>query len=112
MRRAEQTHDGALRSPLISPALLEGWSLAPEGAAVFQSDGVAVIADVHLGYEWARGSHGDVVPARSSRETLEKLESLLAKVSISQLIVAGDLVESSRPCYRMARDVRTAVPRG
>ena len=53
-----------------------GWSLAPEGAAVHVEERTAVIADVHLGYEWARGSGGDIIPAHSLAETIAKLEAL------------------------------------
>jgi len=64
-----------------------------------------VIADVHLGYEWARGAAGDCVPAHSLDETVERLESVLARGDIERLVVAGDLVESPRPCHRTANDV-------
>ncbi|RUL88773.1 metallophosphoesterase [Tautonia sociabilis] len=82
-----------------------GWRLAPEGAAVFESERVAVVADVHLGYEWARGSGGDMVPEHSLRETLARLDRLLSRVSVDRLVVAGDLVESPSPCPRTFRDV-------
>jgi putative SbcD/Mre11-related phosphoesterase len=83
-----------------------GWKLSPEGAAVHPEVGVAVIADVHLGYEWARGAGGDALPAHSLAETLTKLASLLGRAPIRRLIVAGDLVESPRPCRRTSEDVR------
>lgn len=82
-----------------------GWLLAPEGAAVHPVERTAVVADVHLGYEWARGEGGDCLPSHSIGETVERLESLLSRVNIERLIVAGDLVESRRPCLRTARDV-------
>ena len=84
----------------------DGWLLAPEGAAIHPPERVAVIADVHLGYEWARATGGDCLPAHSLSETLEQLTRLLARVAIARLIVAGDLVESPRPCRRTADDVR------
>ncbi len=84
----------------------DGWHLAPEGAAVHLSERTAVIADVHLGYEWARGSGGDCLPAHSLAETLAKMTHLLARATVERLIVAGDLVESPRPCRRTAEDVR------
>src|SRR3954462_3110141 len=85
----------------------DGWRLAPEGAAVLPSERLAVIADVHLGYEWARGAGGDCLPAHSLDETREKLSRLLERVEVGRLIVAGDLVESPRPCPRTARDLDT-----
>jgi uncharacterized protein len=84
----------------------ESWRLTPEGAAIHTGERTAVIADVHLGYEWARGSAGDCVPAHSLDETLARLDRLLARAPIARLIVAGDLVESPRPCPRTAADLR------
>ncbi len=66
---------------------------------------VAVVADVHLGYEWARGRGGDCIPAHSLAETIVKLTSLLGRSALERLIVAGDLVESSRFCRRTNQDV-------
>ncbi|MBX6312082.1 MAG: phosphoesterase [Isosphaeraceae bacterium] len=88
---------------------LDGWCLAPEGAAVHVGEQTAVIADVHLGYEWARAAGGDVVPAHSLAETLAKLEALLDRAALARLVVAGDLVESPGPCRRIARDVQALV---
>ena len=81
------------------------WQLAPEGAAIHPGEKTAVIADVHLGYEWARGLAGDCVPAHSLAETLEQLESLLARAPINRLVVAGDLVECPRRCARTSADI-------
>lgn len=83
-----------------------GWRFAPEGAAVHLGQRLAVIADVHLGYEWARAAGGDVVPPHSLRETLTRLESLFARVTIQRLVIAGDLVEPFGPCPRTARDLQ------
>jgi uncharacterized protein len=84
---------------------VEGWQLTPEGGAIHPGERIAVIADVHLGYEWARGAAGDCVPAHSLAETLKKLERLLERSPIDRLVVAGDLVESPRPCARTAADL-------
>jgi len=84
----------------------DGWWLAPEGAAVHRGERTAVIADVHLGYEWSRGHGGDVVPAHSLAETTGALAALLDRARIDRLVVAGDLVESPRPCPRTAADLR------
>lgn len=85
----------------------DGWKLTPEGAAVHEAEAVAVIADVHLGYEWARGSGGDCVPSHSLAETKVKLASLLTRSKIRRLVVAGDLVESPAPCRNTASDLKT-----
>jgi uncharacterized protein len=94
-----------LESNLV--AVLDGWFLAPEGAVIHLEEKTAVVADVHLGYEWSRGSGGDVVPAHSLSETLQAVGSLFDRAPLNRLVIAGDLVESSRPCRRTAGDLRT-----
>lgn len=84
-----------------------GWFLAPQGAAVHLLEQTAVIADVHLGYEWARGTQGDCLPAHSLDETVTKLAALLAGLRLQRLVIAGDLVESPRPCRRTRDDLRS-----
>ena len=81
------------------------WWLAPQGAVVHPRTQTAVVADVHLGYEWARGTKGDCVPAHSLDETIGRLDSLLEHIEIHRLVVAGDLVESRRYCRRTESDV-------
>ena len=91
--KRQQVSGGRAQTPIV-----EGWQLTPEGGAIHPGERIAVIADVHLGYEWARGAAGDCVPAHSLAETLKKLERLLERSPIDRLVVAGDLVESPRPC--------------
>ncbi len=90
-------------------SLCEDWRLTPEGGAVHPGERVAVIADVHLGYEWARGAAGDCVPAHSLAETVKKLERLLERSPIDRLVVAGDLVETPRPCANRRRPCSAGV---
>jgi uncharacterized protein len=85
--------------------IFDGWQFTPEGAAIHCDEQTAVIADLHLGYEWARGASGDCVVAHSLEETLARLSTLLGRSSVSRLIVAGDLLESARPCPDTARDL-------
>ncbi len=86
--------------------MVADWQFTPERAAVCLREQTAVIADVHLGYEWARGSAGDCVVEHSLQETTTRLQALLDRTPISRLIVAGDLLESARPCPYVARDLR------
>ena len=85
----------------------DGWKLAPEGAAVHPAEKTAVIADVHLGYEWARASGGDCLPRTRWPRRWPSCSSLLGRAPIGRLVVAGDLVESPGPCRRTASDVRS-----
>jgi metallophosphoesterase superfamily enzyme len=85
----------------------DGWLLDPDGAAVHPWARAAVVADVHLGYEWARAAGGDCLPPHSLAETLRKIDRVLARAptAVARLVVAGDLVESPRPCPKTGRDV-------
>lgn len=85
----------------------DGWLLTSESAAFHPIERVAVISDVHLGYEWSRAAGGDTLPAHTLADTLKRLEPILAGVKIERLIVAGDLVEKAGPCVRTAADLRT-----
>jgi uncharacterized protein len=82
------------------------WRLTPEGAAIHLGEQTAVVADLHLGYEWARGAAGDCVIAHSLDEVLVRLSRVLARAPVARLVVAGDLVESPRACPRTCDDVR------
>jgi putative SbcD/Mre11-related phosphoesterase len=86
--------------------ICDDWRLTPEGAAIHLGERTAVVADLHLGYEWARAAAGDCVIAHSLEETLARLELLLNRAPVARLVVAGDLVESARPCPRTSDDVR------
>ena len=83
----------------------ETWRLTPEGAAIHLESTTAVVADLHLGYEWARAAGGDCVPTHSLDETLAKLKRMFTRARVTRLLVAGDLVESHRPCRRTREDV-------
>jgi uncharacterized protein len=85
--------------------IFDEWLLTPEGSAIHSGERVAVVADLHLGYEWARGAAGDSVIAHSLDETLSRLALILERAPVTRLVVAGDLVESPRPCRRTAADV-------
>lgn len=98
-------HNGARGLMPLDIAQPEGWALAAPGALVHNPTRTAVIADLHLGYEWSRGRRGDVMPAHSLAETSAKLDRLLAVARINRLIVAGDMVESRTYCRKTEDDV-------
>lgn len=67
--------------------------MTPEGAIVRSEERVAVIADLHLGYE--RSRQGDFLPEVSLQSVQKRLGPLLAEAGVKQLVVAGDVVESA-----------------
>ncbi len=69
----------------------------PEGAAIHPGERTAVVADVHLGYEWAAGAAG--IACRRIRWRRPWSGSpRCSPAPMARLVVAGDLVESGRPC--------------
>ena len=83
---------------ILSKKCLVSPRFVAEGAAIFEDDRVAVIADVHLGHEWARAGSGEMMIEHSFQETTEKLKRMFARAAVETLIVAGDLVEKRFPC--------------
>ncbi|MDX2038061.1 MAG: metallophosphoesterase [Isosphaeraceae bacterium] len=81
------------------------WIFTPEGAAVHRATATAVIADLHLGYEWTRGGRGDQIPAHSLAEVSARIDRMLKRIEIRRLVIAGDLVESPRLCRSTAVDL-------
>src|SRR5262249_38656135 len=79
------------------------WLLTPQRAAVHVPTGIAVIADLHLGYDDVRRRGGEAVPEFSIHDALSVLETLAARTEARQLIVAGDLCEDGR-CLEAAAD--------
>jgi putative SbcD/Mre11-related phosphoesterase len=90
----------------LLPILGTPWALAGAGAAWNADRRLAVIADLHLGYEWARAMSGDVLPRHSLAETQARLASLLDQLPVRELIIAGDVYESPAPCHRTKQDHR------
>ncbi|MFO0889091.1 MAG: metallophosphoesterase [Isosphaeraceae bacterium] len=101
-RERDRPGEVASEGPCVA---VENWLLTPEAGILHPGERTAVIADLHLGYEWARGAAGDSVPRHSLDEALRRLTGLLARSPVGRVVVAGDLVESARPCRRTAADV-------
>ena len=83
----------------------EGWLLTPEGAVVQEDERTAVIADVHLGYEWCAVQGATVSPRTRSRKRWPSWRGCWRVSKLDRLVVAGDLVESPKPCRRTEQDV-------
>ena len=69
------------------------WLLTPQGIAVHQPSAVAVVADLHLGYQEARRQAGDAIPLLDLTDILKPLLMVFVRHEVKGLIVAGDLFE-------------------
>ena len=71
------------------------WLLTAERVAVHLPTRTAVAADLHLGYAEARRRRGEAVPIECVTELLEPLRRVMRQHALSNLIIAGDLLEDS-----------------
>jgi metallophosphoesterase superfamily enzyme len=71
----------------------EEWLLTAERVAVHLPTGVAIVADLHLGYAEARRRRGEAVPAECVAELLEPLGRVMRQQAARRLVIAGDLLE-------------------
>jgi uncharacterized protein len=70
------------------------WLLTAARVAIHQPTRTAVLADLHLGYAEARHRSGEAVPWRRLECILAPLHDLLARHSVANLVIAGDLFEA------------------
>lgn len=66
-------------------------------------DGVAIVADVHLGYAWAQRRRGQLGPLADG-QVGTKLREMVEELKPEEVISLGDLVHAPRPS-REERDV-------
>lgn len=71
------------------------WRFLPEGALFHLDRRVAVVSDLHLGYEQSRASRGDFLPLDSGESLRKTLGDLFRRCGCRTLVVAGDILESS-----------------
>jgi metallophosphoesterase superfamily enzyme len=64
--------------------------------AVHRPTATAVIADPHLGYDRVRRRSGEAIPQRTVAEALRPLQTALVRHDLTRLVIAGDLLESTR----------------
>lgn len=71
------------------------WRFLPEGALWHEAEGVAVVSDLHLGYELSRADQGDFLPFDSGESVRRRLSGLFRRSGCRTLVVAGDILEST-----------------
>ena len=77
--------------------VLGEWRLLPERVALHQPTGTLVVADLHVGYCRERTLRGDAVPVPAIDAEMAPLLRAWNREKARGLVIAGDLVEKSRP---------------
>ncbi len=71
------------------------WRFLHEGALFHTREKVAVVSDLHLGYEQSRAVRGDFLPVDSGEPLRKVLGAMFRRSGCRTLVVAGDILESS-----------------
>jgi putative SbcD/Mre11-related phosphoesterase len=72
------------------------WLLTPQRVAVDLRRAIAVVADLHLGYDRVRRRGGEAIPMPSVADELAPLAHLVRQHAVREIVVAGDLFEDGR----------------
>ncbi|MFQ3594117.1 MAG: metallophosphoesterase [Gemmataceae bacterium] len=75
------------------------WLLTPQRVAVDAQRAIAVVADLHLGYDRIRQRGGEAIPVPSIADELAPLARVVRSHAVREIVVAGDLFEEGR-CAR------------
>ncbi len=89
--------------------LWNGFRLTPTGALHDPVESVAVVADLHLGYAWAR--YTDAIPRDDGAIIRDRLLAVVGDTRAKTLVIAGDVIDARMPRAARAiiRDVLAAV---
>ena len=60
-------------------------------ALYLKKEQVLIIGDIHLGYEESLSQQGILVPRFQLKETIKRLEKILNKLKIKEVVITGDL---------------------
>lgn len=71
------------------------WRFLHDGALFHSEEKVAVVSDLHLGYEQSRADRGDFLPVDSGEPLRKILGAMFRRCGCRTLVVAGDILESS-----------------
>lgn len=90
----------------VDVRVLDDWLLTPQRAAIHVPTGMAVVADLHLGYERARQRRGEAIPTMPMEQRLAPLAALFLRTDVQRLVIAGDLFEEGRACAETAEELK------
>lgn len=85
-----------------------GLTLLPERAVWREATRTLFVADVHIGKDAAFRAEGVPVPAGATRETLARLDALIAALEPRALVVLGDLFHARAAFRGVSLDVFAA----
>lgn len=60
-------------------------------ALYLKKEQILIIGDIHLGYEESLSQRGILVPRFQLEETLKRLEKILNKLKVKEVVITGDL---------------------
>jgi len=74
-------------------------------ALYLKKEQILIIEDIHLGYEESLSQQGVLVPRFQLEETIKRLEKILKKLKIKEVVITGDLKhEFGKILYTESRD--------
>ncbi len=74
-------------------------------ALYLKKEQILIIGDIHLGYEESLSQQGVLVPRFQLEETIKRLEKILKKLKIKEVVITGDLKhEFGKILYTESRD--------
>lgn len=75
--------------------LVAGMRLDARRAVFFPDSATLAVADLHLGYAWARRARGALLPVAAPDDTVDRLAELVRDHAAKRLVVLGDIVHEA-----------------
>jgi putative SbcD/Mre11-related phosphoesterase len=74
---------------------VDGIVLDSRRAAVFPASATLVVADLHLGYAWAKRARGALLPVSVPDDTTDRLATLQLAHGAKRIVVLGDVIHEA-----------------
>lgn len=89
----------------------ERWLASPEGALFWPRQSVLLVADLHLEKASFFAAHGQLLPPYDSRETMARLERLVARWNPAEIWCLGDSFHDSQGQSRLDSEAEATLAR-
>ncbi len=99
----------AFRGPLLCEVAGQRLSLQPCGGLWWKSAGLLVVSDLHLEKGSAFAARGQMLPPYDTRESLRRIEALVAALQPDLVVSLGDSFHDGRARARMANGDANAL---